>query len=510
MADGAGQERLKPEEIRFLALEGGGGKGFAFLGAVQVLEDKQVMDRLEGVSGTSAGAITALMLSLGMTSADIERELSTKDFSAFFDPPTEGGSVEQGGLRLVPRPVQYVEQETTACERTMLKGWDPTRTFAGAALGTTITPIVAPFLAPLTGVAGGLAGALGPLLRCLSEEESTLAKVVQSYAWLLSGPGDLNRRIVAAANTLGGLMAPDAKALLDRLLGRLPEYLVFLDRDMGLFSGKTARDYFEELIQRRLREKLGDSAAARLPNLTFGQYRMLKEKLGTRDLLVCGANLSLGRSVLFSWKHTPNFPIADAIRISMSLPIIYKPYIVPEDVPGFPPCGTYADGGLWNNLPFREIGALAADGPPQPPISGAAAQQEQRPLAKALGDRNTLGLRLEIVPPENVLSAQDVITKSFIIAGETRILPDLDPFILILDTTRLSLLQFSPPERDRVIVTKRSRRAMLRYFGEEPPMDSEEEQDELQSQELRSMTLCSTFGGENSPLLPSNTVGRHR
>jgi hypothetical protein len=29
MADGDQHERLKPEEIRFLALEGGGGKGFA-------------------------------------------------------------------------------------------------------------------------------------------------------------------------------------------------------------------------------------------------------------------------------------------------------------------------------------------------------------------------------------------------------------------------------------------------------------------------------------------------
>jgi predicted acylesterase/phospholipase RssA len=59
-------------------------------------------------------------------------------------------------------------------------------------------------------------------------------------------------------------------------------------------------------------------------NLTFADLWQFNQdyKLQLPLLLVCGANLSYGRSVLFSLRHTPNFPIADAVRISMSLPII--------------------------------------------------------------------------------------------------------------------------------------------------------------------------------------------
>src|SRR2546423_12597266 len=56
--------KLKPGEIRFLAMEGGGGKGFAYLGALGVLEELHVMDHVEGFAGASAGAITAFLLSI--------------------------------------------------------------------------------------------------------------------------------------------------------------------------------------------------------------------------------------------------------------------------------------------------------------------------------------------------------------------------------------------------------------------------------------------------------------
>ena len=49
---------LKEQDIAYLALEGGGGKGFAYLGALELLDDHGVLDQLEGVAGTSAGAIS--------------------------------------------------------------------------------------------------------------------------------------------------------------------------------------------------------------------------------------------------------------------------------------------------------------------------------------------------------------------------------------------------------------------------------------------------------------------
>jgi len=290
----------------------------------------------------------------------------------------------------------------------------------------------------------------------------------------------------------------------------MPEYFTFFDRDMGMFSGKAARDYFATLIRNRLVEKLGQAEADKYPDLTFGQFHDIKADLGAMDLLVCGANLSIGRSVLFSWRHTPDFPVADAVRISMSLPGIYKPYLVTEQRTGWPPCGTYVDGGLWNNLPFREIGALAAEAPQAPPAAGGGQgtgqgagqevprdiQAELRSLNAALNERATLGLRLEIVPPETVFTGQDVLFKSFMVAGETRLLPDIEPFTLILDTRRLSLLQFNPPPDVSAVVTRRSRRAMLSYFGETSEMIPSDAADERESEALRATSLCTGPSGE--------------
>jgi predicted acylesterase/phospholipase RssA len=501
MAEDGEPKKLQPEDIRFLALEGGGGKGFAFLGAIQVLENiegRNVMNQVEGVSGTSAGAITALMLSLGMTSAEIEKELDETDFDLFFDPPN----------RWLPRPGVFVEQERNDCELSMLKGWSPAELLVGAAMapGRAVVGAVLGAGVPGVGAArGALAAAGGTTFMCLLARDTALGKVLLSLAWLLSPKSRFKEMILKAFRDWAVAKAPEAKAIVDRLVGKqetqvdeenLPRYLMFLDRDMGLFSGQAARDYFEGLIQKRLGQKLGAQMANRISSLTFVQCRMLNQrhKLGFRDLLVCGANLSIGRSVLFSWKHTPNFPIADAVRISMSLPIAYKPYIISEDIDGYPPCGTYVDGGLWNNLPFREIGALAA--------SSAA---KQRLVSAAVAERSTLGLRLEIVPPERVLTAEAVILKSFAVAGETQILPDLDPFIQILDTRGLSTLQFSPPKGVREKVTKRSRRAMYRYFGKEPLDEDEDEEDDRESEALRSESLCVTYEGEGSPLRPARS-----
>src|SRR5215467_6659289 len=91
-----GGASLAPRDVRYIALEGGGGKGFAYLGAIEVLESTKpnVLKQLAGVAGTSAGAITALMLAMGLTAAEIKKQTEV-DFNTFFDPPQP---------RLIPQP----------------------------------------------------------------------------------------------------------------------------------------------------------------------------------------------------------------------------------------------------------------------------------------------------------------------------------------------------------------------------------------------------------------------
>jgi NTE family protein len=54
-----------------LVLEGGGIRGFAYTGAFQVLDSLQILQHIERVGGTSAGAIQAALLAIGYTPEEI-------------------------------------------------------------------------------------------------------------------------------------------------------------------------------------------------------------------------------------------------------------------------------------------------------------------------------------------------------------------------------------------------------------------------------------------------------
>jgi NTE family protein len=70
---------------RNLVFEGGGVKGVAYGGALEVLEQSQITPQIERVAGTSAGAITATMVSLGYTAAEFIEIMMGLDFSKLED-----------------------------------------------------------------------------------------------------------------------------------------------------------------------------------------------------------------------------------------------------------------------------------------------------------------------------------------------------------------------------------------------------------------------------------------
>ena len=71
--------------IKNLVFKGGGVLGIAYAGAIQVLEDKQVLKQIEHVAGTSAGAITAALVSLKYSATDILKIVQATDFKSFED-----------------------------------------------------------------------------------------------------------------------------------------------------------------------------------------------------------------------------------------------------------------------------------------------------------------------------------------------------------------------------------------------------------------------------------------
>ncbi len=69
--------------FRNLVFQGGGSKALAYHGAVQVLEQEGILDDIERVAGTSAGAALATMLSMRLDMAEILRVYRSFDVDGF-------------------------------------------------------------------------------------------------------------------------------------------------------------------------------------------------------------------------------------------------------------------------------------------------------------------------------------------------------------------------------------------------------------------------------------------
>ncbi len=187
--------------FRNLVFEGGGVKGIAYVGAMQVLEEKGVISGIERIGGTSAGAINATLLALGYSNAEQREIIWSLDFKNFMD-----------------------------------SSWNIF---------------------------------------------SNINRVISHFGW---------------------------------------------------YKGNFFREWMGSLIARKLKN----------PNATF---KDLKDQ-GRPDLYVYGTNLCTRYGEVFSIERTPDMPIAEAVRISMSIPLFFAG--VQKK-----PNGLYVDGGCLNNYPVK-------------------------------------------------------------------------------------------------------------------------------------------------------------
>jgi NTE family protein len=68
-----------------LIFEGGGVKGIAYVGAMEVLKAKGILKNIKRVGGTSAGAINALLFGLNFSNSETMQILSSLNFNNFLD-----------------------------------------------------------------------------------------------------------------------------------------------------------------------------------------------------------------------------------------------------------------------------------------------------------------------------------------------------------------------------------------------------------------------------------------
>jgi predicted acylesterase/phospholipase RssA len=298
---------LAPRDIDYLALEGGGGKGVAFLGAIEALQEKGVLTfasrapgperstgwlpgeidlnrrlaegGLTGIAGSSAGAITALMLSCGYDASDIGAILAGYDFDSFFDPPEP---------RQVPRLFAARPRESVV---------EPDPLPPGAAEVDVVTDLLE--LLP------------NVFLSTPTERRNQIALVRHVLLNRIIPP------LVRGHAERTGHALPVAATL---VLDGLDRYLSALGRDMGLFSGAAARGFLADLVAFKMPLRAGRPNYQATFREHYDWFRV--------ELVVTGTNVETGKAGYFSHRTTPHLPVADAVRISMSLPIGFKPYVI--------------------------------------------------------------------------------------------------------------------------------------------------------------------------------------
>ena len=118
----------------------------------------------------------------------------------------------------------------------------------------------------------------------------------------------------------------------------------------GWFSSR----YFYQWIQQQISAQF--DAKKKPPPYTFADFKNTDCHIGNRpffDLYIIGTDVSYRSSVIFSYETTPNMEVAEAVRISMSIPLVFEAvkscdwaYQNPESE------NLFCDGGVMWNYPI--------------------------------------------------------------------------------------------------------------------------------------------------------------
>jgi predicted acylesterase/phospholipase RssA len=438
--------RLSPNEVRYLAFKGGGGKAWAFLGVLTAFAHNELdpplmardggsysldFDRIKGVAGTSGGGLVGTLAAMGMTLTDLygivyrHREQLQKFFDpAYADATDPGRSYFPLATSGLP---STVERPRARGDGTIADGTEQVQGGAYYELsGDEDLPIP-----------GYLVGIAGKIL----------------YWFLHDNISDL-------APTFGERPGAHLRNVL---------------RDGGLVSGVWARHYAEALLTQAVSSR----------QVKFDD---LAERDELPKLCLVGSDITRRqhRMVQFSEDTTPNFKVSDAMRITMSFPGLFKPVVVSqqpylwEDADSFTPygglgelsprkvpsgrnhnlTGIYVDGGVSNQLP-----AHAFDGDE---ISLNATHKRTDSL-----DDGVLALDLQDdIPPDSISHGWEVLA-SDILTGLTEIAAtnrefrteDEQGHRLRVPFKPLSLTNFAPSNRQLGMGTLAAAEATLAYFG---------------------------------------------
>ena len=424
--------KMKRSSIQYLTFEGGGGKGLVYLGAVRGLEEKisgslgvplfnlfehRDSRQLKGISATSAGAITAFLLVLGMSSEEIFDLFKDETQMRLGLSPNSGEVAEVSVFEKFFDDDNYHnslvgKDEYSILQKDNHKFHNYTRAISGSS-GTLNAKRLVRHSNPL--VSSAIPDLLSkPAIAALrtillsSDPQGVGRKYIQKALFT----DKAFRQIITHFPLYSSIPSWLKFALGSQMLMAEPhqtlKYLDGLLGNRGLYSGFQVRIFFESRV-REFAEKLkfnifpdgvtcddlanpqydfdykepDHNQTLRLSKGPFdelnGKERVQLCKLLNKiindpwlmtfadlynltgiNFVVAGSNISQRSSKYFSVFHTPDFPVVDAVSISMNFPIVFRPVYINYEVNSKMNSeyneqykGLWVDGGVFNNFPIH-------------------------------------------------------------------------------------------------------------------------------------------------------------
>jgi predicted acylesterase/phospholipase RssA len=332
MADIA-ENRDALKHVRNLVFRGGGPKGIVYPGAQQALEEFGLMPQIERIAGSSAGAITAIAIGLGLTSEDTKQLLSNQKISELLDSKPDSN--------LIQRDFSVDSK-------------------AGMYYGDTLYNMLR------TQITEGVAERVKEILQTRFEETSVGEN--KSKHWIYKDKltiesynakqkkleaelnlankmqRELNDKINFALNS-HTYSRSSIEYMQDRLkLGNLEKQISDFRNDIEKI--KNERQKFVDNIVKLLDLKKNIEANANY-KINFADVALLNSFMPdkVKKIYITGTNVTNNQLQFFCAEHTPDTEVALAARISASLPGVY----MPVEYKG----KRYIDGGAADNFPVK-------------------------------------------------------------------------------------------------------------------------------------------------------------
>ncbi|SKC45523.1 patatin-like phospholipase family protein [Maledivibacter halophilus] len=194
----------------------------------------------------------------------------------------------------------------------------------------------------ITKVAGTSAGAITTCLTSFSLPFNEMKKIADTLDY---------KKIPQNGEHSDLKIIPHAiKKEIEKIFGDI-DCIYRLIKNYGWFSS----EYFYKWIKKQIADQFDSSK--KLPPYTFKDFKTPYIHVNQRpflDLYIIGTDISTNSSMLFSYETTPDMEVAEAVRISMSIPLFFESIEINKDMSYKNSIShVFSDGGIMRNYPIN-------------------------------------------------------------------------------------------------------------------------------------------------------------